>query len=351
MAPPRAPDVTSGPGAGAERSPDATARAVGLHHVSDHAPGIRRRRRGRGFSYHGPDGELIRDSATADRIRSLAIPPAWRDVWICIDPLGHLQATGRDDRGRKQYRYHPTWCEVRGLAKFERLAEFGAALPALRAAVDEQLSASGLGPDRVVALVVHLLDDTLVRIGNERYALDNETFGLTTLRQEHLESLGRTIRLAFPGKSGIEHDVELRDARVTRVVRRCHELGGQHLFTWRSDDGEPVPVTSQDVNEALRRWSGLDTSAKDFRTWGGTVRAVEHLATLEDRSDPAAEIVAAVDAAAEQLRNTRAVCRASYVHPAVLEAHERGAVRDAWRESRATARHTRAERATLSLLR
>ena len=201
----------------------------------------------------------------------------------------------------------------------------------------------------MVALVVRLLDETLVRVGNERYVEDNDSYGLTTLRQDHVTEIGPGVRLSFRGKSGVDHEVEVTDRRVASVVRRCHELGGQHLFTWRGEGGEPVPVSSSDVNEALRRWTGLEVTAKDFRTWGGTVCAVEHLAS-QDGDDVEHEILGAIDHAAEQLRNTRVVCRSSYVHPAVLDAHRTGDVRSAWRSARSTTGHSRAERAALALL-
>jgi len=325
------------------------ARAAGLRYVTDADSGIRRRRCGRGFSYEDPERGPVRDSTTIERIRALAVPPAWTDVWICRRDDGHLQATGRDVRARKQYRYHASWNEVRGQTKFGRLAELGAALPDLRHEVDTHLAEPGLGPDRVVALVVRLLDETLVRVGNERYALDNDSYGLTTLRQDHVSELGPGVRLSFRGKSGIGHEVDVSDRRVASVVRRCHELGGQHLFTWKGEDGEPVPVSSSDVNEALRRWTGLDVTAKDFRTWGGTVCAVEHLASC-DGDDVEHEILSAIDHAAGLLRNTRAVCRSSYVHPAVLDAHRTGDLSTAWRSARSTTGHSRAERTTLALL-
>lgn len=325
---------------------------AGLHYVSDAAPGFRRRRAGRGFTYLRPDGTTLKDAAVRERIKALAIPPAWTDVWICADARGHLQATGRDQRGRKQYRYHPRWRATRDANKFDRLADFGAQLPELRRRIDEDLRLPGLPRDRVLALVVRLLDDTLVRVGNPEYAADNDTYGLTTLRRRHVALRSRRVTFEFTGKSGIEHEVQVQDPQLTRVVRRCHELGGKELFSYEAEDGALLSVSSNDVNAYLRETIGDDTSAKDFRTWGGTVIALEFLAACATRedSDRDADILAAIDAAAESLGNTRAVCRASYIHPAVPASYDTGVLLEHWNRARGTQRLRRGERATLAVL-
>lgn len=329
------------------------AEEAGLNYVSDAEPGFRRRRRGRGFSYEGDHG-TIRKADTLARIRALAVPPAWTDVWICRDSLGHLQATGRDAKGRKQYRYHSRWREVRDANKFDLLASFGDALPALRDRVGAELQQPGLGRDKVLALVVHLLDETLIRVGNREYANDNESYGLTTITPDHVELGGRATTFDFIGKGGVEHRVKVNDVRIARIVRRCHELGGQALFSYRADDGDAVSsVTSQDVNEYLRDVAGASITAKDFRTWGGTTTAAEHLGPLETPStaDEADEhVVDAIDAAALQLRNTRAVCRSCYVHPAVLDAYREGSLALQWNKARSAGQLSRGERTVLSLL-
>jgi DNA topoisomerase I len=315
----------------AELPPDATpdehAAAVDLVYVADDEPGIRRRRHGRGFSYLDTDGQVLPDGPTRRRCVALAIPPAWTDVWICPDPAGHIQATGRDVKGRKQYRYHEAWRKARDRDKFERLAEFGAALPDLRRHVEEQIEGGGkLSYDRVVALVLALLDETLIRIGNEEY-VENGSHGLTTLTDRHVQWARGEMTFCFPGKSGKEHTVPVDDPRIARLVRRCHQLGGHELFTYRTSAGELGRVSSSDVNEALRDLTGLEVTAKDFRTWGGTVAAAELLHELgppADEHEADANVLAAVDHAAERLGNTRAVCRASYLDPRIPRAYREG---------------------------
>jgi DNA topoisomerase-1 len=329
------------------------AAAAGLRYTRDDRPGIRRVRAGRGFSYRRPDGSTLRDPAERRRIAGLAVPPAWTDVWICPDPQGHLQATGRDQRGRKQYRYHPRWREVRDADKFDRLLGFGTRLADLRARVEDDLAGRGLDRDRVLALVVRLLDETLIRVGNAEYASDNDTYGLTTLRRRHARVKGPRVVFEFDGKGGVEHHVRVADPRLARLVRRCSELGGQELFTYLTSGGAAHEVTSTDVNDYVREVVGQDASAKDFRTWGASAIAAGTLAAV-DRPDTAravdAEIVRAYDAAAEALRNTRAVCRQCYVHPAVPEAFRTGTLANAWARSRASTRYSRPERATLAVL-
>jgi DNA topoisomerase I len=305
----------------ASAASDAAAPA-GLVWVSDSAPGIRRIRQGDGFVYRGVDGKLIRNAAELRRIRALAIPPAYQDVWICARANGHLQATGRDARGRKQYRYHPDWRLAKDADKFERMLEFGAALPRIRKRVTADLAGPvGTTPRRetVLATIVRLLDTTYVRIGNEEYARTNRSFGLTTLRNRHAAVSGSRLRLKFRGKSGKEHEVALDDPRVARVVRRCQAMPGQDLFQYVDDDGSVHSVGSADVNDYIRAISGADFTAKDFRTWHGTAHALELWVGQggeAERRPGAKELLAEV---AKRLGNTIAVCKKSYVHPRVLE--------------------------------
>ncbi|WP_420995487.1 DNA topoisomerase IB [Cupriavidus sp. 30B13] len=302
------------------------AAAAALHYVDDRAPGLTRRPLRSGFAYFTCAGARVRDAATLARIAALAIPPAWREVWICADPDGHLQATGFDARGRKQYRYHPGWEAVRDTDKYARMAAFGAALPRLRARIARDLCRHGMPREKVLAAVVRLLDATLVRVGNRRYARQNRTFGLTTLRRRHAQVRGARLRLRFTGKSGIEHDVSLADARVARIVRGCADLPGQHLFKYRDADGEVREVGSADVNAYLQEILGAEFTAKDFRTWAGSVHALAALRKAqaaggnESESARKKAVAATIRAVAQRLRNTVAVCRKCYVHPAVLDA-------------------------------
>ena len=295
----------------------------GLVWVSDQAPGIRRIRAGDGFAYVGPDGKRVRKAAELDRIRALAIPPAYEDVWICVRPNGHIQATGRDARGRKQYRYHPDWRLAKDADKFERMLEFGAALPRLRKRVAADLAAPVETKPRretVLATIVRLLDTTFVRIGNEEYARENKSFGLTTLRNRHAAVSGGRLHLRFRGKSGKEHEVALDDPRVARVVRRCQAMPGQELFQYVDEDEAVHGVGSADVNDYIRDASGAEFTAKDFRTWHGTAHAlalwIERGGAPGGRGPSAKELLGEV---AERLGNTIAVCKKSYVHPRVLD--------------------------------
>lgn len=302
-----------------------------LRHSTDRRPGISRRRSGRGFTYRDPDGRTIRDRETLARIRRLAIPPAWTDVWICPDPNGHLQTTGRDARGRKQYRYHERYRHRREAAKYERLVAFARALPAIRKRVDADLARPGLPREKVLAAVVRLLELTLIRVGNDEYARLNRSFGLTTLRDRHATVGAARIRFRFRAKSGRETEVGLRDRRLAAVVRRCRDLPGQELFQYVGDDGEIVDVRSDDVNEYLREIAP-DVTAKDFRTWAGTVLAYRALRALEaPETDGQARrnVVEAIRQTAGRLGNTPAVCRSSYVHPVVVEAYLDGRLRGA----------------------
>lgn len=304
--------------------PQDAAISAGLVYVSDSEPGIRRRRAGKGFSYRGPDGKAVKDSDTLDRIRSLAIPPAYTDVWICADPDGHIQATGRDARGRKQYRYHPRFREVRDSTKYERMLDFAAALPALRARVDEDMGRRGMPREKVLATVVHLLETTMIRVGNADYAKQNKSHGLTTLNDRHVKIDGAQVRFRFKGKSGKEWDLGIRDRRVARIVKASQDLPGQHLFQYFDDDGERRTVTSGDVNAYLREISGTDITAKDFRTWTGTVLAALALAEYEKADSQAAarrNVREAIEQVSARLGNTPTICRKCYVHPQVIDSY------------------------------
>ncbi|HEL5028209.1 TPA: DNA topoisomerase IB [Stenotrophomonas maltophilia] len=306
------------------------ARAAGLRYVDDTQPGISRRRAGKGFSYRDADGHAIRDATTLQRIRALAIPPAYTAVWICAHANGHLQATGRDARGRKQYRYHADWARERDAGKFDRIIAFGEALPTLRRRLSRDLKRPGFPQEKVLAMVVALLADTLVRVGNETYAQQNRSFGLTTLRNRHLELLrGGRVRMRFRGKSGQLQEVTVGDRRLGLLVRRLQQLPGQALFQYRDDDGALQPVESGAVNDYLREVMGEDFTAKDFRTWGGTVAAVQAFAATE-LPEPASQRAlaqaqrAVVCEVASLLGNTPAVCRKAYIDPCVFAGWERG---------------------------
>ena len=326
----------------------ATAREAGLRYATDEVRGFTRRRRGRGFSYHDQQGNLIRDQEVIKRIRSIVIPPAWTDVWICPWPNGHIQATGRDARGRKQHRYHPDFRAARDQAKFGRLVEFAAVLPRIRKRVDRDLSRPGVPREKVLAAVVRLLELTLIRVGNDEYTRLNQSFGLTTLRGRHVQLEGTVIRFRFKGKGGLPHEVGLRDRRLAAVIRRCQELPGQELFQYM-EDGTVGDVSSDDVNNYLREISRGDFTAKDFRTWAGTVLAYQSLCELPEPPDERTtkrNVVEAVRRTALALRNTPAVSRQAYIHPAVLEAYVEGAIEAAEIEDL-----TSAEQAVVELLR
>jgi DNA topoisomerase I len=311
-----------------------SAEEAGLRYVTDDGPGIRRRRAGKGWTFIGTDGRPIRDEARVAWFRRLAIPPAWTDVWICPDKRGHLQATGRDARGRKVYRYHPRWREAREEAKYGRMMAFARALPKIRARVDEDLSRAGLPRERVLAAIVALLERTRIRVGNEEYARENRSFGLTTLRDRHARVRGGTVTFEFTGKSGKEHEVDLSDRRLARIVARCQELPGQRLFQYVDQDGERRSISSDDVNAYLREITGDDFTAKDFRTWAGTVlaaMALQEFREFDTDAEAKKNVVRAIEAVAEKLGNTPAVSRKSYVHPQVIDAYLEG---DLIREAR-----------------
>jgi DNA topoisomerase I len=312
--------------------PQLSAMEAQLHYVSDAEPGIRRISRGpQRFGYRTARGERVEDGETLARIRKLAIPPAWTDVWISPDPEGHLQATGRDQRGRKQYRYHERWSAVRDEAKYSSLVAFGEALPALRRHIDAELRNPSLTRESVIASVIWLLDHTMIRVGNATYARDNQSFGLTTLRQRHAVVKGARIRFAFKGKSGKQWKLELVDRRIVRVVRQAQDLPGQQLFQYLDEDGEPRPLSSQDVNDYLREMTGADFSSKHFRTWGGTRTAAALFSGVplpDSQRDRKIALNRVIDQVAAQLGNTRAVCRKCYVHPTVIESWLTGTLAD-----------------------
>jgi len=313
--------------------PPAAAKAAGLRYVHDDRPGIRREPEPdgasgkEGFRYLDARGEPIEDEATLKRIRSLAIPPAWTEVWICPQANGHLQATGRDARGRKQYRYHAKWREVRDEVKYERMIKFGKALPVIRKEVDRALGLPGLPREKVLATIVYLLEATMMRIGNDEYARENKSYGLTTLRNRHVKIEGSQVQFRFRGKSGVHHDVKVQDRRVARIIQRSRDLPGQQLFEYIDENGEPQTVDSSDVNDYLREITGEDYTAKDFRTWSGTVLAAIALREFEKFDSEAQakkNVVRAIESVAEKLGNTPSVCRKCYVHPAVLDAYLEG---------------------------
>jgi DNA topoisomerase-1 len=298
-----------------------------LHYVSPDAAGFRRVKSGAGFSYRRADGSAVRDATTLTRIRHLAIPPAWTDVWICASPQGHLQATGRDARGRKQYRYHDDWRTGRDASKFDRLREFGRALPAIRRQVSRDLRRPPLSREAVLATVVRLLETTLIRVGNEEYARTNGSYGLTTLRHQHVKIGRERIRFQFRGKSGKTHVIDLHDRRLAARVRRIHDLPGQELFTYEDEKGQLHDVTSSDVNDYLHAIAGDGFSAKDFRTWAATLAAASLLSRpLEKAKLSKRQINEVIEQVASQLGNTPAICRKSYIHPLVLEHGRRGVV-------------------------
>jgi DNA topoisomerase-1 len=312
--------------------PVESAKAAGLRYVTDDGPGIRRRKRGKGFSYLLPNGGTVQSAKEFERIRKLAIPPAWTDVWICPVPNGHLQATGRDARGRKQYRYHPEWRNVRDETKFGRMVLFGEALPRIRERLEEDLSQRGLPRTKVLAAVVKLLETTLIRVGNREYMKQNNSYGLTTLRDGHVDIDGSKIRFEFRGKSGKDHSVEIQDRRLARVVKQCRDLPGQTLFQYLDENGERQKVLSEDVNTYLREISGEDFTAKDFRTWGGTVlmlSALMQVGLCESEKEASRAVVQAVKDVAANLGNRPAICRKYYIHPVVIETFVQGQLIDA----------------------
>jgi DNA topoisomerase-1 len=307
--------------------PPAAAKAAGLRYVHDDRPGIRRESASEGFRYLDTRGEPVEDDATLKRIKSLAIPPAWTEVWICPQANGHLQATGRDARGRKQYRYHPKWREVRDEVKYERMIKFGKALPQIRKEVDRALGLPGLPREKVLATIVYLLEATMMRIGNDEYARENKSYGLTTLRNRHVKIDGSEVEFRFRGKSGVYHDVKVQDRRLARIIQRSRDLPGQDLFEYLDENKEPHTVNSADVNDYLREITGEDYTAKDFRTWSGTVLAaiaLQEFEKFDSEAQAKKNVVRAIERVAEKLGNTPSVCRKCYIHPAVLDSYMDG---------------------------
>ena len=354
----------------APTAPVDSARYAGLHYVSDKGPGIRRRMGTLGFEYYRVDGRRIRNQPELKRIAKLAVPPAWKDVWICPDPRGHLQATGRDARGRKQYRYHTEWRATRDETKYDRMPAFAAALPKIRARTTTDLARSGLPREKVLATVVQLLEKSLIRVGNDEYAKANNSFGLTTLRDKHVTVQGATVRFEFRGKSRIRHSVSVNDRRLARIVKNCRDLPGHELFQYIDDEGQRRSVSSGDVNVYLKEITGEDFTAKDFRTWAGTVLAcaalreiamhrAAHSKSTFTREQPRAKrgradratasrgaakhVLQAIDAVAGVLGNTRAVCRKSYIHPAIVDTYVNGTM-----DQMLTRRQSRRGKGTLS---
>ena len=306
-----------------------SAKAAGLRYVHDADPGIRRLRSGTGFRYLGVDGKTIRDREILARIKSLVIPPAWTDVWICPHPLGHLQATGLDSRGRKQYRYHPLWRQVRDEAKYDRLAEFGRALSRIRRHVDRDLRIVGLAREKLLATIVRLLEKTLIRVGNDEYVEENSSFGLTTLRSRHVKVSGAKIHFEFRGKSGVKHAIDLEDKGLARILKRCQDLPGQELFQYVDEQGTRHGIGSEHVNDYLQAITGQDFTAKDFRTWAGTVLALQELVSLqeyESKTQAKKNVITAIESVAKRLGNTKTICRKCYVHPGVINAYLDGSL-------------------------
>ena len=309
--------------------PRDAAESAGLVYVSDQAPGIRRKKNGKGFSYKGTDGKAITDGPTLRRIRSLAVPPAWTDVWICPKANGHIQATGRDARGRKQYRYHPQFREVRESVKYEHVVEFARLLPTIRVKVSEHMSLRGLPREKVLATTVHLLETTLIRVGNDDYAKQNQSYGLTTLRDPHVKVNGSELRFQFKGKSGKTWRLKMKDRRVAKIVKACQELPGQELLQYIDENGVQQDVTSADVNAYLREITGTDITAKDFRTWAGTVLAalaLREFETFDSQAKAKRNVRAAIERVAARLGNTPTICRKCYIHPEIVNCYLSGSL-------------------------
>jgi len=319
----------STPTAEALIDPVEAAKAAKLRYVSDEGPGIQRKHSGKSFRYVDVDGKPIHDEKVLERIKALAIPPAWTDVWICTSPNGHIQATGRDDKGRKQYRYHARWRQARSSTKFDLMTRFGHCLPTIREMTDKHLRQHELTREKVLATVVRLLETTLIRIGNTEYARDNDSFGLTTMHDEHVTVKGSKVHFEFKGKSGVEHTIDLKDKRLARIVKACRELDGYDLFQFTDTNGTQHSIGSADVNAYLREITGEDFTAKNFRTWGGSVLALQALAEMpppENETQGKRSVVEAIKTVAAQLGNTATVCRSYYVHPAVIDAYMNGSL-------------------------
>jgi DNA topoisomerase I len=310
-----------------------SAKLAGLRYISDNSPGFKRRKGRRRFVYIDLEGKIIRDAEEIRRIDALAIPPAWREVWICTVANGHLQATGRDAKGRKQYRYHPRWREIRDQTKYDKMLAFAEQLPAIRRQVEKDLALPGLPRQKVLATVVRLLETGMVRVGNQEYARQNGSFGLATLRSKHVDVSGAKIKFEFKGKSGVQHSFNLYDQRLAKIIRRCQELPGHELFQYIDEGGERCTIDSADVNEYLRNVAGEHFSSKDFRTWIGTVLAATALTAIaaENSKPTKKNVTRAIEGVAKQLGNTTEVCRKSYIHPAVIESYQNGLLKEVFR--------------------
>lgn len=309
--------------------PIKSAKIAGLRYVCDDTPGIERKRAGKGFSYIGVDGKPIRDTQELNRFKGLVIPPAWTKVWICPLPNGHLQATGRDEKGRKQYRYHPDWQKIRSQTKFNRMIAFGSTLPLIRQKTEEHLNLRKLSREKVLAAVVRLLETTCIRVGNVEYAKQNQSFGLTTMRNRHVDVSGSRVKFQFRGKSGVQHELELNDRRLARIVKQCRDLPGYELFQYFDENGDRQPISSEDVNAYLKEITGEDFTAKDFRTWAGTVvaaQALTEVGAFTSQTQAKKNITQAIKQAANQLGNRPATCRKYYVHPAIIDAYLDGSL-------------------------
>jgi DNA topoisomerase I len=305
----------------------ASAREAGLRYSSDQKPGITRVRAGRGMTYRDRDGKTVRDRATLARIKALAVPPAWTNVWICPHSSGHIQATGRDARGRKQYRYHSKWREQRDATKYDRMVAFGRSLGKIRRRTSREMNRPGLSREKVLGAVVRLLETSLIRVGNDEYAEENHSFGLATMRDRHARMNGSTVQFSFRGKSGVAHAIDIKDRRLSRIVKQCQELPGQELFQYVDGEGKIRDVTSEEVNEYLREIAGSDYTAKDFRTWAGTVLALVALreyAEFDSVVEAKKNVVRAIEAVAKRLGNTPTVCRECYIHPKIIESYLEG---------------------------
>lgn len=351
------PDGTTAVSSPAVNGSIESARAAGLRYTTDTKPGIKRVRHGKTFRYYTPQGRRLTSVEDLARIRSLVIPPAWQNVWICPDPRGHLQATGRDARGRKQYRYHPKWRQVRDETKYDRMIGFAQALPRIRQRTSRDMRRPGMPREKVLATVVQLLEKTLIRVGNDEYARQNRSFGLTTLRDGHVDVRAGKVRFTFRGKSGVEHEVDLDDKRLARIVKACRDLPGYDLFQYIDEQGERCVVGSSDVNAYLKEITGEDYTSKDFRTWAGTVLAAQMLREIgafTTQTQSKKNIVTAVESVAKKLGNTKAVCRKCYIHPAIFDAYVDGSMTNTvlQRARRARAAHdlSQGESAVLSLL-
>jgi DNA topoisomerase-1 len=311
--------------------PTKAASAVALKYVNDETPGIRRKRAGSGFNYVAADGKRVRDEATLSRIKSLVIPPAWTEVWICPSADGHLQATGRDAKGRKQYRYHPRFRQVREQTKYQRMIQFARTLPKIRRRVNRDLRQPGLSREKVLATVVKLLETTLIRVGNDEYAKSNHSFGLTTLQDKHAKIKGSTIHFVFKGKSGVSHDIDLHNPRLAKIIKQCQDLPGQELLQYLDEANNVHDIGSADVNAYIQEIAGENFTAKDFRTWAGTVlaaMALQELQAFDSQAQARKNIVRAIESVAKKLGNTKAVCRKCYIHPALLDSYLDGSLID-----------------------